>query len=225
MASYEALSHYFNYSWNHVVACFWKKYPNEYSTHVLYEDVLDRKIIAGNKLYTKRILGKTNPLPKWGNRVFPSHMTKVAHLVEESIVDVSNQAMTVYTWNINFNTFMEIKDKMILTRDTSDMTSCNREAWADSSTLGFRRVLRKFGISRWKSNTQKSFVGYEKVLTKFDEQGTGDGEQETDSKILKIPVFGGTAIETLKDAKDKAKNKAIDFASMATVKNASKETC
>lgn len=221
MVKYESLSHIFSYTWEHVVTCYWKKYPNEHSSHVLSEDVLDRKMLDENRLYTKRIIGKTNPLPKWGNTIFPSHMTKIAHVLEESIVDLKHKSMVSFTWNISYVTLMSIKEKIHLTADSQETTDCIKEGWADSSATGLRRVLRKFGITRWKSNAQKAITGYEKVLAKFHEGPIAE-ENSVDSKVLHIPKFRENTIETIKDAKDKAKTKAIDIATLAATKKAAK---
>nr|XP_039248827.1 PRELI domain-containing protein 1, mitochondrial-like [Styela clava] len=223
MVKYESFSHVFSYAWEHVVTCFWKKYPNENSTHVLSEDVLDRKLLDENRLYTKRIIGKTNPLPKWGTTIFPSNMTKIAHVLEESIVDLQHKTMVSYTWNISYVTLMSIKEKIQLTANTSETTDCKKEGWADSSATGLRRVLRKFGITRWKSNAQKAVTGYEKVLANFDQRPKVETPISVEVKHLHIPKLSDNTIETIKDAKDKAKTKAIDLAALAAAKKAAKK--
>lgn len=222
MVKYDSLSNIFGYAWDHVVSCYWKKYPNEYSTHVLSEDVIDRRIIGGNKLYTKRILLKTNPLPKWGASIFPSHMTKLAHIMEESVVDLSHHSMVVYTWNISYRALIDLKEKMTLKAEGMGNTECSREGWADSSATGFRRVLRSFGITRWRSNSQKAAVGYERVLAKYDTSGTTE-DATADEQVLHLLRINENTLDTIKDAKDKAKHKAIDLASLAAVKKVTKD--
>lgn len=55
-----------------------------------------RKIV-GNKLYTKRLLTKTNRLPKWGERLVHS---KNVNIIEESIVDPETKEISTYTRNV-----------------------------------------------------------------------------------------------------------------------------
>lgn len=74
-----------------------------FSTHVLSEDTLNREIIQGNTLFTRRILTKTNRVPKWGERFVKS--TTVA-IVEESYVDRKTKILTTYTRNIGLNRIM-----------------------------------------------------------------------------------------------------------------------
>lgn len=72
------------------------KFLTKHSQHVLTEDTLERSIKDG-KLYTKRLLSKTNPVPKWGERFYNIKSVKI---VEESICDPVEQTLTTYTRNV-----------------------------------------------------------------------------------------------------------------------------
>uniref|UniRef100_A0A2H1W2M1 SFRICE_037455 n=1 Tax=Spodoptera frugiperda TaxID=7108 RepID=A0A2H1W2M1_SPOFR len=67
MARYFENTSTFNFSWDQVTRGYWKRYPNPQSTHVLSEDTWSREVKDGC-LYTKRVLTKTNRVPKWGER-------------------------------------------------------------------------------------------------------------------------------------------------------------
>lgn len=69
-----------------------------FSMHVLTEDTLERSIKDG-KLYSKRLLSKTNHVPKWGERFYNAKSVKI---VEESICDPNEKILTTYTRNIAF---------------------------------------------------------------------------------------------------------------------------
>lgn len=77
------------------------------------EDVIQRGVMAdGKRLYSQRLLTKTNRMPKWGNVVFGAN----AHLVsvmEESIVDPMKKTLTTYTRNLGYTTFM-VRQKAFL---------------------------------------------------------------------------------------------------------------
>lgn len=73
-----------------------------FSSHVLTEDTISREIRNG-KLYSKRLLSKTNSLPKWGERF---HNAKSVKIVEESVVDPKEKTLTTYTRNIAFTKVM-----------------------------------------------------------------------------------------------------------------------
>lgn len=94
----------FNYNLEQVLQGFWRRYPNPYSLHVLSEDTVEREIRADGKLYSKRLITKTNKLPKWAERVF-SHVKQVC-VVEESVVDMESKTLTTYTRNIGLNKIM-----------------------------------------------------------------------------------------------------------------------
>lgn len=73
------------------------------SSHVLTEDTIEREMRNG-KLYSKRLLSKTNPIPKWGERFYRN--SKSVKIVEESVVDSKERTLTTYTRNIAFTKVM-----------------------------------------------------------------------------------------------------------------------
>jgi len=74
------------------------------SSHVLSEDTLHREI-RGDSLYTRRMLTKTNRLPKWGERFLKTSATHVV-IVEESYVNPIEKTIVTYTRNIGLTTIM-----------------------------------------------------------------------------------------------------------------------
>lgn len=77
-----------------------------YSAHVLTEDTIEREMKNG-KLHSKRLLSKTNPVPKWGEHFYRN--SKSVKIVEESIVDPKERTLTTYTRNIAFTKVMVSK--------------------------------------------------------------------------------------------------------------------
>lgn len=109
MAKYYENSTVFQYSWEQVLQGFWKRYPNPYSLHVLSEDTIEREIRPDGKLYSKRVLTKTNRVPKWGERFFKA---KFVCIIEESLVDPNEKTLTTHTRNIGFNKIMVRSSRM-----------------------------------------------------------------------------------------------------------------
>lgn len=70
--------------------------------HVLSEDTVCREIKNG-QLHSKRLLTKTNRVPKWGERFFKA---KSVCILEESVVDPNERVLVTYTRNIGFNKIM-----------------------------------------------------------------------------------------------------------------------
>jgi len=62
-------------------------------------------VTKDGKLYTRRLLSKTNNLPSWGHFVFKSQK-QLVHIVEESLVDPATGFMKVYTWNVSYKYMM-----------------------------------------------------------------------------------------------------------------------
>ncbi|KAJ6648553.1 Protein preli-like, partial [Pseudolycoriella hygida] len=162
MAKYYETTTTFNYSWEQVVQGFWNRYPNPHSTHVLTEDTISRDVRNG-KLYTKRLLSKTNSLPKWGERF---HNAKPVKIIEESIVDPKEKTLTTYTRNIAFTKVMSVVEKVVyrMSDEHPGKTIAIRSAWIDSQVFGFSRAIRAFGVERFKKNCNKMVFGFNHVL-------------------------------------------------------------
>ncbi|NXA02273.1 PRLD1 protein, partial [Nesospiza acunhae] len=222
--------------WDQVFAAFWQRYPNPYSKHVLTEDIVHREVTPDHKLLSRRLLTKTNRMPRWAERFFPANVAHSVYILEDSIVDPKNRTMTTFTWNINHARLMvgvglggclggggdpavptaglcllqvvEERCEYRVNPENSNWTEVKREAWVSSSLFGVSRAIQEFGLARFKSNVTKSTKGFEYVLAKM--QG------EAPSKTL---------VETAKEATEKAKEtalaateKAKDLASKAATK-------
>ncbi|KAM9793084.1 PRELI domain-containing protein 1, mitochondrial-like [Neosynchiropus ocellatus] len=156
-----------NSTWEQVVSAFWQRYPNPFSTHVLTEDVVYREVTADNRLLSRRLLMKTNRLPRWAERFFPSGMSRSVYIIEDSIVDPVNRSLTIYTWNLNHTTLMSVEERCVF-RDAEDQpatTRLTREAWISSGIYGFSRPIQEFGLARFKSNQVKAMRGLEHALS------------------------------------------------------------
>ncbi|XP_029995938.1 PRELI domain-containing protein 1, mitochondrial-like isoform X1 [Sphaeramia orbicularis] len=154
-------------TWDHVVSAFWQRYPNPFSTHVLTEDVVYREVTADHRLLSRRLLMKTNRLPRWAEHFFPSGMSRSVYIIEDSIVDPVNRSLTTYTWNLNHTTLMSVEERCVF-QDSLEQpasTQLKREAWISSSIYGFSRPIQEFGLARFKSNQVKAMKGLEYALS------------------------------------------------------------
>lgn len=186
------------FSWDQVAQAFWTRYPNPFSSHVLTEDVIFRKL-EDSKLYSKRLLTKTNRLPKWGEKLV--HIKDV-RIIEESVVDAKTKTITTYTRNIGFRSVMALEEKCVyrMSHDNAKATVIDRQAWISSSLKGFATAIQAFGVERFKSNCNKTLKGYIYIL----EQRFPTITQEAIA-ILDTDKFK----ETAKKAKELAKSKAV----------------
>ncbi|XP_048486311.1 protein preli-like [Plutella xylostella] len=159
MARYFETSTTFNFSWEQVACAYWKRYPNPESTHVLSEDTCHREVRDGC-LYTKRLLTKTNRVPKWGERFFSAKSVKI---IEESIVDPKNKVLVTYTRNLGYTKVMSVVERVEYRRAGAD-TVARRAACIDSQVFGCARAIRAFGIERFKNNCHQMVNGFNFVL-------------------------------------------------------------
>ncbi|KAJ8945700.1 hypothetical protein NQ318_012419 [Aromia moschata] len=153
----------FNYNWDQVAQGFWKRYPNPNSKHVLTEDTVHREVKSG-KLFTKRLLSKTNSIPKWAERFVT---TKQVNIVEESIVDPKRKLLVTYTRNLGYAKVMSITEKVVYieSEEHPGKTVAIRSAWIDSQVRGFSRAICAFGYERFKKNCMKMVGGFNHVLS------------------------------------------------------------
>ncbi|XP_051940700.1 PRELI domain containing 1b [Hippocampus zosterae] len=156
-----------NAAWDHVVSAFWQRYPNPFSTHVLTEDVVYREVTTDHRLLSRRLLTKTNRLPRWAERFFPAGMSRSVYIVEDTIVDPISRSLTTYTWNLNHTTLMSVEERCVF-RDSAEqpgVTQLKREAWITSGIYGFSRPIQEFGLARFKSNQVRAMKGLEYALS------------------------------------------------------------
>lgn len=86
--------------------CFNNYFLHFDSKHVVSEDVIHRSLLPdGKRLYSQRLLTKTNRMPRWGNVVFGANAHLVS-VIEESVVDPIKKTLTTYTRNLGYTTFM-----------------------------------------------------------------------------------------------------------------------
>lgn len=126
------------------------------------EDTISREVRDGI-LYSKRLLSKTNRVPKWGERFYNAKSVKI---VEESICDPKRKVLVTYTRNIAFTKIMSVTEKVTYEMDTENNahTVINRQAMIDSQVFGFSKPIAAFGLERFKKNCTKMIRGFEHVL-------------------------------------------------------------
>lgn len=151
------------FTWDQVVAAFWQRYPNPYSTHVISEDVIDRRV-EGSVLKTKRVLFKTNRVPQWAERFVGGK--KTICILEESIIDLTTQSIVTYTRNIGSQKIMSVAEKCFYSKnpDGQNTTLLVRQVWSTSGVFGFSNVIATFGIQRFRKNAHKAMLGFNHVL-------------------------------------------------------------
>jgi len=211
-------SYSFPFSWEQAAKAFWLRYPNPYSNHVLSEDVISRKVHKDGKLYTTRILIKTNKIPGWAKRFYNA---KNIAILEESVVDPNGHTITSYTKNISMKNLMDVEEKVILkeSEENRKFVVAERKAWIISHIYGFINMIEKLGYERFKTNTHKANLGYEHVLINLY------GTDLLEKKAIHSTKFEKTK-EHIKDAAQHKKEQILDVAHQKKekIKDAARET-
>jgi len=209
-------SYSFPFSWDQAAKAFWLRYPNPYSNHVLSEDVVSRRIENG-KLYTKRLLIKTNKIPGWAKRFYNA---KNIAILEESIVDPHGHTITSYTKNISMKNLMDVEEKVVYKEsEIRGETVAERKAWIISHIYGFINMIEKLGVERFKKNTIKANLGYEHTLNHLFRSDVLENKAIQSSKFEKTK-------EHIKDAAQHKKEQILDVAHQKKekIKDAARET-
>ncbi|XP_070850760.1 protein preli-like [Drosophila suzukii] len=187
----------FDYSWKNVVVAYWNRYPNPSSAHVLTEDTIQREVRDG-KLFSRRLLSKTNPVPKWGARFYNNLPVKI---VEDSVLDPVKKTFTTFTRNLGMTKIMAIDEIVVYSEQKDGSTLAVRRAYISSQVFGFSRAIRAFGIERFKSNGNKASSGFNHVLRRmFPHSLVGGGHHQpavtSSTSAAELPVATTTAVVT-----------------------------
>ena len=68
---------------------------------------------SDQKLPSRQLLTKTNRMPRWAGRLFPTNVAHSVFILEDSIVDPQNQTMTTFPWNINHARLMVVEERCV----------------------------------------------------------------------------------------------------------------
>jgi len=130
---------------------------------VLTEDVVHRSVDKEGRLFTKKLLSKTNSAPKWTERFLP---TNIVYIIEESIVDLKAKTLTTHTRNIGLQHLMRVEENVIYRPHETNhqWTVSEKNVSVDSSVYGFAFAARRFGLERYKQNIKKAYKGFNYTL-------------------------------------------------------------
>ena len=176
-----------------------------YSKHVLTEDVIHRRVIRDGRLFTKRLLMKTNSAPKWTERFLPA---KHVFIIEESIIDSKTKTLTTYTRNIGLQHLLTLEEKVVYKTDHEhqQQTICERQAWINSAFYGLSSAIQRLGLERYKQNIKKAYKGFNLTLESiFDSAVRNRPISDCNSNSqLSIPTINPIFKERLRQSATKA---------------------
>jgi len=231
-AQYYNTEHVHPYSWDQVAQAIFQRYPNPFARHVLSEDTVHREVINGTTLYSRRFLTKTNKVPSWGEK-WLSGLARRVPLCEESLIDVANKTITLYTRSVGLGVFMTAIEKVVYRScpENPGHTIAVKQAWVESNLYGLRSAIKNFGIERFKKNCVKATEGFNYVLEKLQNQQNSLRElghvKLAEFQVKKDQLRSGVTerVESIKERGRDIKEKAKDIKERAKeTANLAKET-
>ncbi|XP_037093097.1 PRELI domain-containing protein 1, mitochondrial-like [Pollicipes pollicipes] len=195
----------FQHPWDQVVQAFWHRYPNPHSSHVLTEDTVQRQM-TGGCLRSKRIVTKTNRMPKWGERFLSARTVAV---LEESACEPARRSLVTLTRNLGHTHLMQVSERVeyVPHPDEPGHTLVRRQAWVSSAVFGFGYAIQAFGVDRFKKNLNSTVLGFNHVLSKmFPRRRLED--VALDQPLSAMDSRKERLRETAKKAKELAKSRA-----------------
>ncbi|KAJ3064756.1 hypothetical protein HK102_008111 [Quaeritorhiza haematococci] len=164
-------SYRFTYPWHTLTAANWRKYPNEYTQHVVAVDVLNRELDPQTGiLRTERLLVcKQNPPTLFKKLGVP--VPELAYFREISEIDPRAKTYAAETINLTFRNIFQVEETVLFKEDPEqpkDATMFSQVAKVSTfgpfSAVG--RFLEEAMISRCRANASKGRAGLELVIEK-----------------------------------------------------------
>ncbi|RKP30375.1 hypothetical protein METBISCDRAFT_16431 [Metschnikowia bicuspidata] len=167
MKLFESL-HFFDYSWEHVTAANWQKYPNELSTHVVSVDVLNREVDpVTNVLRTERLIACKQPIPSWIRVLIGGD--ECSYVREISEVDLKNKTLVMKSSNLTMSHLLLVNEIVKYTPDVNlptNRTKFEQEA-AITAFLSWSSICNRiedWSVERFGQNAKIGKKGFELVL-------------------------------------------------------------
>jgi len=177
-------------------------------------------------------LTKTNKVPSWGEK-WLSGLARRVPLCEESLIDVANKTITLYTRSVGLGVFMTAIEKVVYRScpENPGHTIAVKQAWVESNLYGLRSAIKNFGIERFKKNCVKATEGFNYVLEKLQNQQNSLRElghvKLAEFQVKKDQLRSGVTerVESIKERGRDIKEKAKDIKERAKeTANLAKET-
>ena len=150
------------HNWESVTMAIFKKYPNPFASHVLSDDVIERRIDNLGRLITTRLFTKQGKLPKWGLNFFNISQ---AYILETSTVDPTRGEMVVTTRNLSHSKLLLVQETSVISRlQNQTLMSQKTRFVSNSSFIPIRSRIESWGRERFEKTSQNSFKGLLHVL-------------------------------------------------------------
>ncbi|TPX66154.1 hypothetical protein SpCBS45565_g04649 [Spizellomyces sp. 'palustris'] len=164
----------FAHPWCTLTLANWKKYPNQYSSHVLSVDVLDRSVDPETGiLTTERLLCCKQSAPALLRRILP--IPEVAYFREISYLDPRSQTYTAISTNLSMRSFINLEEKCEYKADPEHPEGktffTQQAAVSAMGVLSYgAKLVEESAVKSFHKNAARGRQGLETIVEKMVEE-------------------------------------------------------
>lgn len=159
-------SFYWDYPWKLFTFGNFNKYPNEFASHVISVDVLNRHITSEGYLITDRLLQLKQPIPSI-LRKLGLPIPETSFFLERSTLDPVTQHYEATSYNLSMRSLFHAIEVCSFKQDpTTGGTQFEQRAKFTACSL-FSRLVEEAAVSRFESNAARGRMGMQSVLSKL----------------------------------------------------------
>ncbi|KAJ3302475.1 hypothetical protein HDV03_004963 [Kappamyces sp. JEL0829] len=161
-----ATEFYWHYPWTNFTYGNFNKYPNEFATHVVSVDVIDRNITKDGLLVTDRILQLKQPIPSILRKIglpFP----ETTYFLERSILNPQTKHYEATTHNLSMRSFFQAIEICSIKADPEQGGTKFQQKAQFTACTYFNRLVEDAAVSRFESNAEQGREAMKLVLEKL----------------------------------------------------------
>jgi hypothetical protein len=165
------VEHTFNHTWANVTSAFWRKYPNDFQSHVQEVDTYNRSIDANGNLIVDRVVCHAQ-------KSIPSFLTSIGvpnimYGLERTIVNPQKKEMIVKSINIGGSSIQSVEETCIYRQDKEDPTRTQfiQKATLTASVPLIYHKIEGYSLSRFHVNAPKGLHAMESLCKKVSDEG------------------------------------------------------
>jgi len=164
--------HEFKHPWEHVTSAFWRKYPNELSTHVKQVDTYSRSISPCGKLVIHRLMRCESSIPSWLQSL---GVPTSAYAAETAIVDPITKKMVIRSRNLTGANLMIVEEECSYTPSS---TNTNHTRYVQSANIRaflpvFSSKFEQYSYSNMMAKSKQGLHTMELLCQQVKKEGLG----------------------------------------------------
>ena len=160
---------YWDYPWKLFTFANYNKYPNEFATHVVSVDVIQRQVTPEGLLVTDRLLQLKQPLPSILRRLgLP--VPETSYFLERSVINPQTQHYEATSYNLSMRSLFQATEICYVKADPEKGGTQFQHKAQFTACSYFSKLVEDAAVSRFESNAVKGREGMQSVLKKLEEE-------------------------------------------------------